>query len=253
VKEIQSDPQSIIFTYVSPKINRRIVDSICNRLPIKLNELDAVEELFPLLSNPQFHTDWVVISIDMFYDKSNQLDIMNIFDLIHTLATLIKSTVHRTSSDSKPQRRETKIMLLVEETTDPVTIREIISCPGVSAVSLILKKESDIPWHYDYVKRIVNGECFHFPAVLDLLKTKKKKSVSYDEINLTSRQSQILKLIQERGYSNKYIAKMLGLAECTVKLHMGALFKKYGVKNRTQLVVFANDSSVQTKDKSANH
>lgn len=66
------------------------------------------------------------------------------------------------------------------------------------------------------------------------------KSKSEDlGIQLTPRQTQILNLVLERGSSNKVIARTLNISESTVKLHLGNIFKKYGVKNRTQLAVFA--------------
>lgn len=59
------------------------------------------------------------------------------------------------------------------------------------------------------------------------------------EIKLTTRQQQILNLIKERGASNKVIAKTLNITESTVKLHVGLVLKKFGVKNRTQLALFS--------------
>lgn len=55
---------------------------------------------------------------------------------------------------------------------------------------------------------------------------------------LTPRQYQILNLIISRGASNKTISKILNIAESTVKLHISAILKKYGVQSRTQLAVF---------------
>ena len=43
------------------------------------------------------------------------------------------------------------------------------------------------------------------------------------------------------GYSNKVIAKALGIEETTVKLHLRSLFRKLGVSNRTEAVVVARD------------
>lgn len=60
-----------------------------------------------------------------------------------------------------------------------------------------------------------------------------------NQIKLTTRQNQILNLVLERGSSNKIIARTLNISESTVKLHLGHIFKKFGVKNRTQLAVFA--------------
>lgn len=52
---------------------------------------------------------------------------------------------------------------------------------------------------------------------------------------LTPRQMDVLGLVA-RGYSNKRIARALGLAEGTVKLHVAAMLKALGVVNRTQAV-----------------
>ena len=59
------------------------------------------------------------------------------------------------------------------------------------------------------------------------------------DIKLTPRQEQIFSIIVTKGVSNKAIAKMLHITESTVKLHMGHILKKFGVKNRTQLVAFS--------------
>lgn len=60
---------------------------------------------------------------------------------------------------------------------------------------------------------------------------------------LTPRQTQVLQMIQTRGSSNKVIAKQLKISESTVKVHIGAIMKKFGVRNRTQLAV----SAIQNK------
>ncbi len=66
----------------------------------------------------------------------------------------------------------------------------------------------------------------------------------HDEIymKLTPRQSQVLKLICHRGLSNKAIGNILKISESTVKIHTSAILKRYGVKNRTQLVLAYNHS-----------
>jgi len=51
--------------------------------------------------------------------------------------------------------------------------------------------------------------------------------------NLTSREHDILALLAE-GRSNRSIAQALFLSEKTVKTHLGAIFRKLGVTNRTQ-------------------
>jgi DNA-binding NarL/FixJ family response regulator len=55
---------------------------------------------------------------------------------------------------------------------------------------------------------------------------------------LTTREQEVLALIA-RGYSNKRIALELGIAEKTVKTHVGHVLAKLGVTDRTQAAVHA--------------
>ena len=56
---------------------------------------------------------------------------------------------------------------------------------------------------------------------------------------LSSRETQVLKLLT-LGYSNKEIARSLGILEMTVKSHVRAVMKKFGVQNRTQAALEGN-------------
>ena len=55
---------------------------------------------------------------------------------------------------------------------------------------------------------------------------------------LTQRQREVLDCLRA-GKTNKQIAYELGLSEGTVKIHVTAIFKSLGVKNRTQAVIAA--------------
>ena len=59
------------------------------------------------------------------------------------------------------------------------------------------------------------------------------------DLGLTPRQNDVLQLLG-KGKSNAEIAHLLGLTEGTVKIHVTAVFKALGVKNRTQAMVAAN-------------
>lgn len=228
-----------IFTYVSPKSCPAESSKICQQLPIIARPVSAVEELFPLLSDPSYNTDFVCISIEMFYQREDSLDM---FDIIHTLNTLIKSTVYRPDNCTRPVKRKTKIFVIVDETTEVKLVKEVMQFPSVVSVGWILKKQEDYQGVLDHITRMINDDYSHHHKVLELIKPKKKiQEKKKDAITLTVRQAQVLQLVQTRGASNKTIARMLGLTESTVKLHMGAILKKYGVKNRTQLAVFSKE------------
>ena len=51
--------------------------------------------------------------------------------------------------------------------------------------------------------------------------------------HLTRRQREVLQLLTH-GKSNKKIARLLGIAEATTKIHMAALVRALGVRNRTE-------------------
>ena len=63
-------------------------------------------------------------------------------------------------------------------------------------------------------------------------------STTLDGYHLTQREHEILALLAE-GRSNRSIAQNLFVSEETVKAHVGAIFRKFGVTNRTQAAMMA--------------
>ena len=61
-----------------------------------------------------------------------------------------------------------------------------------------------------------------------------------DVLKLTKRQREVLSLLA-RGLSNKEIARALAIAEATTKIHMAALLRGLGVRNRTEAAFKAAD------------
>jgi DNA-binding NarL/FixJ family response regulator len=57
---------------------------------------------------------------------------------------------------------------------------------------------------------------------------------------LSAREVQVLRLIMD-GLSNKQIGTRLGIAERTVKAHVGNVFKRIGVADRTSAAMWARD------------
>ena len=56
---------------------------------------------------------------------------------------------------------------------------------------------------------------------------------------LTIRERDVIQLIG-RGFKNKQIAEQLYLSETTVRHHLTSIYSKLGVKNRLELLIFAN-------------
>ena len=59
-------------------------------------------------------------------------------------------------------------------------------------------------------------------------------------ISLSQRQVGVLKQLG-LGLSNKQIAHNLGVAEPTVKMHISALLRAFGVQNRVQILIKAKE------------
>ena len=57
-------------------------------------------------------------------------------------------------------------------------------------------------------------------------------------MRLSPQEGRILRNLVE-GHPNKIIARKLGTAETTVKVHMKSILRKIGVKNRTQAAMWA--------------
>jgi two-component system nitrate/nitrite response regulator NarL len=56
--------------------------------------------------------------------------------------------------------------------------------------------------------------------------------------SLSARECEILRCLME-GSPNKLIARQFGLTEATVKVHVKAILRKTGMKNRTQAAMWA--------------
>lgn len=58
------------------------------------------------------------------------------------------------------------------------------------------------------------------------------------KFNLTKREEEALSLIL-KGYSNTEMAKSMSVSVHTVKAHIESIYRKFGVHNKVQAVLFA--------------
>ena len=70
-------------------------------------------------------------------------------------------------------------------------------------------------------------------------------STEADLSKLTKRQREVLQLLA-RGMSNKEIARALEIAEATTKIHMAALLRALGARNRTEAAHIAGNNIIKT-------
>lgn len=103
-----------------------------------------------------------------------------------------------------------------------------------------IPKSSDMRSLINALNQVLAGDPF-FPEGID---------DSVDDSNdlaekiaaLTPQQYKVLTMLSD-GLLNKQIAYELNVSEATIKAHMTAIFRKLGVKNRTQAVILLNDKS----------
>jgi len=169
----------------------------------------------------------LAVHIDTLTDNS-----VSITDSITMLQTFVKGMV---------PNKNVPIAVSINKTTNMATIKELQECGvfGIIPVSNDFGFEESVK----AVDALYNRIPYWPKHIIDKLPNEKKsKSTSRTGITLTPRQHQIFKLVSTRGVSNKVIAKTLKITESTVKAHVSAILKAYGVRNRTQLVVSANNN-----------
>jgi two-component system nitrate/nitrite response regulator NarL len=74
--------------------------------------------------------------------------------------------------------------------------------------------------------------------------------VSGDPMRLSPQELRILHRLAE-GQSNKTIARDIGAAESTVKVHVKSILRKIGVNNRTQAAVWARNRGIASSEASS--
>jgi DNA-binding NarL/FixJ family response regulator len=116
---------------------------------------------------------------------------------------------------------------------------------GVSAYVLKDVAGSEL---IDTIYRVMNGEVVIHPRVAsrlvrELTRTDRKK----DTVRLTKRERDVLTCLV-KGHSNKEMADSMFISEKTVKNHLTSIFRKLGVKDRTQAAVYALKNNIVTDD-----
>lgn len=201
---------------------------------VKVTVVDDIQSFIGLISDQTFHLDIAIIDIK----KISELVKTNVYDVIYTLNTLgLCSTEKTTSGFTKT--RDFSVAVGVTLRDDEKLIQEVINAD----IKGIFPLGEDYPdeERRKFISEVRSGKHYIPESVKDLL-SQHKKLQKKSCPDLTPRQQQVLNLVKTRGISNKIIARQLKISESTVKLHMSAIFKKYGVKNRTQLALFCKSS-----------
>jgi DNA-binding NarL/FixJ family response regulator len=88
------------------------------------------------------------------------------------------------------------------------------------------------------IESVANGNIYVYPKLMQFLVSQIPIPMQQNKNleSLTSKELEVLQLVS-KGYSNALIAKDLGIAEVTVKKHIGSMFEKLHVKDRLSLAL----------------
>ncbi len=215
---------------MSVHIEKEYFNKISELYSLSFVCVDGVNELYNLVSSQGFSTDYICIDLEELETKSK----VNNFDLLKALETMlaVNNEVYHT--------KDPYILGIISLTTDVNLVKDMVRSNLLSG--LILKNGENIQYQdiEECFGKIIKNDFSYHKKIKQLLKNKKQKNNEIS-IYLTPRQKQIFELVTTRGSSNKVIAKTLNITESTVKLHMGAILKKFNAKNRTQLVAFSKE------------
>ncbi|KUG02338.1 two-component response regulator-like protein [hydrocarbon metagenome] len=116
---------------------------------------------------------------------------------------------------------------------------------GVSAYVLKDVAGSDL---IETIHKVMNGEIVIHPRVANRLVSELTRAEQEtDDVKLTKREKDVLALLV-KGNSNKEMAENMFISEKTVKNHLTSIFRKLGVKDRTQAAVYALRNHIVADD-----
>jgi DNA-binding NarL/FixJ family response regulator len=150
---------------------------------------------------------------------------------LHEFISMIETLIKVTGNTNIP-------LALGVEITTPLSLIKIYQKHNIHGI-VPSAKTFGSDETYKGIEALFNRIPYWPKHILDQLPGVKKK-LTKNTITLTARQTQVVDLISERGLSNKKIAQALNITESTVKIHVSAILKAYGVRTRTQLAVVTN-------------
>lgn len=168
-------------------------------------------------------------------------------------------------------RREKPSVILMDVNmpgTDGITATKVIKreIPSVKVVALTIYEDDEVVEMVkagvsayvlkdvagseliDTIHRVMAGEVVIHPRVAKrLVKEINRSNQKKEIVKLTRRENDILNLLV-KGSSNKDMAENMYISEKTVKNHLTSIFRKLGVKDRTQAAVFALKNHIVSEE-----
>ena len=130
---------------------------------------------------------------------------------------------------------DVRVVALTSFTED----RQVAEALEAGAVGYLLK-DSAPDALFDAVRAAHAGHSPIDPRVAGAL-LPGRRTESADVSALSGREVEVLRLAA-KGLANKQIARTLGISEHTVKVHLGNVFRRIGVSDRTSAAMWARDN-----------
>ncbi|MFD2175957.1 response regulator transcription factor [Veronia pacifica] len=129
-------------------------------------------------------------------------------------------------------------IVVISASEEPSVIRQVKSHGAFG----FIPKSSDMRELMHSLNKVLGGD----PCFPDGVDDFEETDSLHDKIaSLTPQQYKVLHMLAE-GLLNKQIAFELDVSEATIKAHMTAIFRKLGVKNRTQAVILLQQIDLNT-------
>lgn len=130
---------------------------------------------------------------------------------------------------------DVRVVALTSFTED----RQVAAALEAGAVGYLLKDTAPDAL-FDAVRAAHAGHAPIDPRVAGAL-LPGRRAESADVSALSAREVEVLRLAA-KGLANKQIARTLGISENTVKVHLGNVFRRIGVNDRTSAAMWARDN-----------
>ncbi|MEH7387138.1 response regulator transcription factor [Bacillus sp. JJ1521] len=154
-----------------------------------------------------------VILMDINMPQKNGVEVTGILKKDYPSIKILVLTMHN---------HDEYFMAAIREGADGYLLKDAPSEQVVEAIRTVARGESVI--HPSMTKKLLN---FH-----------QQQHEQPRDNALTERETEVLQCLVE-GLSNKEIAERLFISDKTVKIHVSKIFKKFDVKSRSQVVIYA--------------
>lgn len=129
-------------------------------------------------------------------------------------------------------------VVVLTASENPRHVRQAIEAGVRGYIAKASSSESMI----EGIRKVLAGETYLSPHIEFAMRAAEEaRSPAADTLlsQLTPRQVDVLSMLR-KGKSNKEIGRELNLAEITVKMHVTAILRAFGVQNRTQAAILAD-------------